>query len=99
MTKKNTEKQEMNEGREIQLFREYIRQNFKAKQEPGTDKEFLTSRELVWRVRDTIPSLGIGEVCKVMGELGFETAAISSSAVWVLYRIDGEKELEKEFGV
>lgn len=99
MTKKNTEKQEMNEGREIQLFREYIRQNFTPKQQPGADREFLTSRELVWRVRETIPKLGISDVCKVMGELGYETASFSTSAAWVLFRIDGEKELEMEFGM
>ena len=92
-------KQKSEEGRSIVLFRQWVLQNYVNAPIPGSDKEFLSGSDIVWRLRETIPSLTISDVCKVLGEMCFETSVIGDTAVWVLYRIDGEQLLEEEFAL
>lgn len=97
--KTEDKKQKPEEGRNIVLFRDWVLKNYVNASIKGSDKEFLSGSEIVWRLRETIPTLSISDVCKVLGELHFETSVIGDMAVWVLYRIDGEQLLEEEFGM
>lgn len=97
--KTEDKKQKPEEGRNIVLFRDWVLKNYVNASIKGADKEFLSGSEIVWRLRETIPTLSISDVCKVLGELHFETSVIGDMAVWVLYRIDGEQLLEEEFGM
>ena len=87
------------ESEAVRLFREYILQHYTNAPIKGSDKEFRSSQELAWKMHETMPGLTAGEVSKVMRELDFETDYFEEFPAWVLYRIDGEKLLEKEFGV
>ena len=96
-TKDTNRKPEDNQA--MRQFREWMVQHYVNVSINGADKEFHTSMELLWRMRETIPQLTIGDVCKVLGELLFETTCVGDIATWVLYRIDGQRQLENEFGV
>jgi len=87
------------ESKAVEMFRDYILKHYTNVPIKGSDKEFRSSQELVWRMRDTISNITVGEVSKVMRELAFETDDFEEFPAWVLYRIDGEKQLEMEFGV
>jgi len=97
--KTEDKKQKPEEERNIVLFRDWVRQNYVNAPIMGSDKEFLSGSEIVWRLRETIPNLSISDVCKVLGELHFDTSVIGDMAVWVLYRINGEQLLEEEFAL
>ena len=96
---KETGKKQNEEGSGIRLFRDYVLQHYVNVQIQGADQEFLTGGDIVYRLRETIPELTIADVSKVLGEMQFDTHLIGDMAVWALYRIDGERELEQEFGL
>ena len=97
MKTKDTRQQPENEA--VSQFREYIPKHYTNVSIKGSDAEFLTSMELLWMVRDTIPLLTLGDVTKVMRELDFCLKNVDNFAVWEMYRIDGEHLLEAEFGM
>lgn len=83
----------------MRQFRQWMAHHYVNVSIKGSDKEFHSTKELLWRMRETLPTLTIGDVAKVMGELQFDTALLGESVVWVMYRIDGERQLEEEFGL
>ncbi len=96
-TKDTNRKPEDNQA--MRQFSEWMVQHYVNVSINGSDKEFHSTKELLWRMRETLPALTFGDVAKVMGELQFDTALIGESVVWVMYRIDGERQLEEEFGL
>ena len=96
--KKNDKKQQQTESEAIRLFKEEILKHYTNVPVKGCDKVYHTSLELKYTMHDLVPDLTVQEVTKVMGELGFETTSFDVFPVWIMYRIDGERELFEEFG-
>ena len=100
MKTKDTKQQKPRPEEEAVIrFREYILEHYTNVPIDGSDKEFHTSMELLWMMRDTIPLLDMGSVTKVMRELDFSLQNLDGFAVWEMHRIDGVRLLEKDFGV
>lgn len=97
--KRNDKKQQKQpESEAMRLFKEEILKHYTNVPVKGSDKVYHTSLELKYTHQDMIPDLTVGEVTKVMGELDFDTTSFDTFAVWIMYRIDGERELFEEFG-
>ena len=86
------------ENEASRLFKEEVLKHYTNVPIKGSDKVYHTSLELMYTMREQIPELTVGEVTKVMGSLDFETASFDAFPVWVMYRIDGERELFEDFG-
>ena len=86
------------ESEAMRLFKEEVLKHYTNVPFKGSDKVYHTSLELMYTMREQIPELTVGEVTKVMGSLDFETASFDAFPVWVMYRIDGERELFEDFG-
>lgn len=97
-TKDTKQPQKQPESDAMRLFREEVLKHYTNVPIKGSDKVYHTSLELMYTMREQIPELSVGEVTKVMGSLDFETASFDAFPVWVMYRIDGERELFEDFG-
>lgn len=97
--KRNDKKQQKQpESESMRLFRDYILKHYTNEPIKGSDKVYHTSLELKYTMHDAIPDLTVQEVTKVMGELEFDTASFDAFPVWVMHKIDGERELFEDFG-
>jgi len=98
MKRNDTKPQKQQESEAMRLFKEEILKHYTNVPIKGSDKVYHTSLELKYTMHDLIPDLTVQEVTKVMGELEFETTSFDVFPVWVMYRIDGERELFEDFG-
>ena len=83
----------------VRLFREYVLKHYTNVPIKGSDKEFHSSMELLYMMQGNLPGLTVWDITKVMNELEFETDNFGEFSEWIMYRIDGERLLEAEFGV
>lgn len=99
MKKDGTKLQKKPESESKQLFRDWLLKHYANDYIGGSDLDFYSTIELQHLMRDTLPELTIGEVSQVMHELDFETESFPDGPQWKMYRIDGVRLLEQEFGV
>lgn len=92
-------KQPTQESESVRLFKEYILKNYVNVPIKGSDKEFHSSMELLYMMQGNLPGLTVWNITQVMTELEFGTDNFGELSEWIMYRIDGERLLEAEFGV
>lgn len=97
-TKDTKQQKPLPESEAMRLFREYILKHFTNVPIKGSNKVYHTSLELKYTLHELIPDLTVQEVTKVMGELDFDTTSFDAFPVWVMHRIDGERELFEDLG-
>lgn len=98
-TKDTRQQKPTSESDSVRLFREYVLKHYTNVPIKGSDKEFHSSMELQYMMCHTMPELTVWDFTKVMKELDFDTDDFGEFSEWIMYRIDGERLLETEFGM